>query len=130
MGQDIFVTTINCMDGRIQVPVLKYMSETYNANFVDNITETGPNGILAANQNNPLLHNLKRRLHISVNLHGSRVISIVGHHDCAGNTVDYPTQIEHIKMSIKTLKSWNLNVDEIIGLWVNENWQISLISIE
>lgn len=38
-----FVTAINCMDGRVQEPVIKWMKEKYNATYVDMITEAGPN---------------------------------------------------------------------------------------
>lgn len=127
MKKDIFVTVINCMDGRIQEAVIKYMSEKYDVNYVDNITEPGPNKILAMNEDKELLNSIKRKLDISINTHGSKVISIVGHHDCAGNLVDHETQIEDIKKSINLLQSWDLDVDEIIGLWVDENWKVHQI---
>ncbi len=124
MKKDIFVTVINCMDGRIQEAVIKYMSEKYDVNYIDNITEPGPNKVLATNEDAELLNSIKRKLDISINIHGSRVISVVGHYDCAGNRVDYETQIKDIKKSIDLLQSWDLEVDEIIGLWVDENWKV------
>jgi len=40
----IFCTAVNCMDGRVQLPVINYLKERFSANYVDMITEPGPNG--------------------------------------------------------------------------------------
>ena len=37
-----FFTAINCMDGRVQLPVIKYVQEKFDILFVDMITEPGP----------------------------------------------------------------------------------------
>jgi len=55
-----FITTVNCMDGRVQIPVNKY-----NADYVDTITEAGPNKILAENINEILVNSIKDRLNCS-----------------------------------------------------------------
>ena len=34
-----FVTAINCMDGRVQVPVIEWLKKEYKADDVDMITE-------------------------------------------------------------------------------------------
>ena len=44
-----FFTVINCIDGRIQLPVIQYLQQKYNVEFIDSITEVGPNLILADN---------------------------------------------------------------------------------
>ncbi len=46
-----FCTTINCMDGRVQLPVIKYLQKHFNVDYVDSITEPGPNLILAKQTN-------------------------------------------------------------------------------
>ena len=40
-----FCTVINCMDGRVQLPVIRHMKERFNAEYVDSITEPGPNNL-------------------------------------------------------------------------------------
>ena len=37
-----FCTAVNCMDGRVQRPVHKYMSSFFMADHVDQVTEVGP----------------------------------------------------------------------------------------
>ena len=46
-----FACAINCMDGRVQDAVKNYMKENYGVDYVDMITEPGPNKILADNSN-------------------------------------------------------------------------------
>ena len=90
-----FVTCINCMDGRAQKPVIDYMQKRFGVEYVDMITEPGPNKILSDNNDATLIESLKKRVAISVEKHGSEIIAIVGHFDCAGNPVDERSQKEH-----------------------------------
>lgn len=124
MSEKRFATAINCMDGRTQLPVMEYMKKKFKVDYVDAITEPGPNGILASNKDNVTVESIKRRVGISTGKHGSKNIAIVGHHDCAGNPVDKDTHIMHIRNAMKTVKSWGFNA-EIIGLWVDENWKVN-----
>ena len=121
-----FVTVINCMDGRTQIAVNEYLRDKYNVDFVDTITEPGPNGILAENNDQQAIDSIKKRIDISVNKHGSKHIAIVGHHDCAGNPVDEKTQKEHIISAVKTVESWDYDC-EVVGLWVDDNWKVNLV---
>lgn len=45
MSSKIFATTINCMNGRVQIPVIDYMKSKYGVDYVDMVTEPGPNKI-------------------------------------------------------------------------------------
>ena len=36
-----FCTAVNCMDGRVQLPVTSYLQERFNVEHVDSITEPG-----------------------------------------------------------------------------------------
>ena len=121
-----FVTAINCMDGRVQLPAIEWMMKKYNAKYVDMISEPGPIKILDEDKNSCLVESIKNRIDVSVNKHLSRVIAIIGHYDCAGNPVEKEIQIKQIKNSIKKVSSWNFNA-EIIGLWIDENWEVSEI---
>lgn len=123
MGDMRFATAINCMDGRTQLPVIMYLREKCNVDYVDVVTEAGPVKILADCKDQVLVDSMKRRVEISVTKHRSRCIAIVGHFDCAGNPVSKETQIEQIGKSIKTVLSWNFEA-EILGLWVDENWAV------
>lgn len=119
-----FATAINCMDGRVQIPVIEFIKGKYAVDYVDMITEPGPNKILAENDDKMLIKSIKRRVTISVEIHNSKLIAIVGHYDCAGNPADSETQLNHILSSIDTIESWKFAV-QIIGLWVDENWHVT-----
>lgn len=121
MATKRFVTAINCMDGRVQLPVINWMRKEYGVEYVDMITEPGPVKILAENIPNSLVESLRKRTEISVNKHGSACIAVIGHFDCAGNPVAKEIQMEQIKKSLKTIESWGFPV-KTIGLWVDENW--------
>jgi hypothetical protein len=73
------------MDGRVQLPVIQYLQKRFDVQYVDSITEAGPNLILAKRNNAALVQATLVRLNISMDKHNSVGIAIVGHHDCAGN---------------------------------------------
>ena len=41
MAEGKFATSVSCMDGRIQIPLNKWIKENYSADYVDTITEPG-----------------------------------------------------------------------------------------
>lgn len=118
-----FCTSIHCMDGRIQEPIIQYLKKNYNVSFVDSITEPGPNKIVAEYLNQQTMESIKNRADISIQKHGSTLLAISGHHDCAGNPTNEATQKRQIKKSINYLQGQYPNV-EIIGLWIDENWTV------
>ena len=90
------------------------------------ITKPGPNKILSENKDKNSIESIKGSVKISVEAHKSRLIAVVGHHDCAGNPTDKETQIQHILSAVKTVTVWDFDV-RIIGLWVDENWMVCRI---
>jgi hypothetical protein len=123
MTNRIFGTAVNCMDGRVQIPICNWLRNQYGVDYVDMITEPGPVRFLAEDQDLWVSASIQRRLEISVNRHKSELVAIAGHHDCAGNPVPKETQLKQIVAAIKTVKGWNFKV-RVIGLWVNENWEV------
>ena len=117
-----FACAINCMDGRIQDAVKNYIKEHHGVDYVDMVTEPGPNKILADNADAGAVENIKKRVGISVEHHGANVIAIVGHFGCAGNPVEKDQQVEHLRQAKKTVESFGFPA-EIILLWVGEGWQ-------
>ena len=123
MSKMKFATAINCIDGRVQIPVIEWLRNEYGVNYVDMITEPAPNKMLSKSDENSITKSIKRRIEISVNKHASKLVAIVGHYDCAGNPVEENTQLKQILSAVKSVKSWNFDVT-IIGLWVDENWKV------
>jgi len=35
----------------------------------------------------------------------------------------------HVEKSIQTVRSWNLPLEKIVGVWVNENWKVEIIPL-
>jgi hypothetical protein len=120
---DIRATCLNCMDGRVQLPVLHWIKEQYKVDFVDVITEAGMDAVLA-NQDD--IHEILRSIDISVNINRSIRLFVVGHFDCRGNPVNEETHRTQIVAAVKRLKErWHRH--DINGLWVNNQWQVETI---
>ena len=126
MTEGKFITAVNCMDGRVQLPIINYLRSKYSADFVDMITEPGPVKILAEKSPSVLLESIRDRLAISVEKHGSKILAVVAHHDCAGNPVEKSRQMEQLEKAMATIETWGYSIT-IIGLWVNENWEVEMI---
>lgn len=117
-----FATAINCMDGRVQLPVIEWMKQEFSVEYVDMITEAGPNKVILESPEETLA-SIKAKVAVSYEKHGSQYLAIVGHHDCAGNPVDKSVKVDQIKQAIEVIRSFGYDMT-IIGLYVNENWQV------
>ena len=118
-----FCTAVNCIDGRVQLPVIQYLMERFGARYVDSITEPGPVAILGEEQTDPRAKSIMERIRISIEKHNSRGIAIVAHHNCAGNPVSKDTQMRQLKKSISLTRDAFPGI-EVIGLWVDEEWKV------
>lgn len=119
-----FCTAINCMDGRVQLPVIEYLKRRFKVEFVDVITEPGPNLILARQGNYSRVESIFERIKISVERHHSAGIAIAGHYDCAGNPASKKAQTRHIEDAIARVHGRYIQI-ETIGLWVDQNWEVN-----
>jgi carbonic anhydrase len=119
-----FACAINCMDGRVQDAVKNYMKENYSVDYVDMVTEPGPNKIICNKEecDNAVIDDIKKRVAISVEHHGSKVVAVVGHFGCAGNPVPKEEQIEQLKKCKEAVELFGFPV-EVILLWVDGDWQ-------
>ena len=55
-------TVINCIDGRVQYPVLDYLNKNYDVEFFDAANEVGPLRILTERTDNCRLFSLKEQI--------------------------------------------------------------------
>jgi len=111
------------MDGRTQIPVIEWMKKNYAVDYVDMITEPGVDAIMGENKDVHTIEWIKSKVKISIERHNSRIITIVGHHECAGNPVDMQTHFAQIRSAIRTMSSWKFNV-QVLGVWVGERWTV------
>ena len=122
-------TAINCISGRVQIPVISYIIHTYGVAYVDMITAPGVNKLLAEGLYLTTTELIKKSAEISVNGHGSRLIAIVGHDHCSGNPAEKDVQRKQTLTAVRTVDSWALNA-RVIGLWVDEHLKVSEIQQE
>jgi hypothetical protein len=99
-----FCTVVNCIDGGVQLPVVEFLKQRFQADYVDCITEAAPVRILAGETSHRQVQSITDRVDIFVAKRESKGISVVVHHDCAGNPVDKQKQLEQIDISVKYLK--------------------------
>lgn len=125
-----FATVINCMDGRVQLPVQHFLRERFGVDYVDTITEAGPNLILATQEPVFLADSIVSRLQRSIALRGTlSAIAVVAHHDCGGNPAAKPTQLKQLEQAVDYVRALGHGI-ETIGLWVNERWEVEEISAQ
>jgi len=120
-----FCTVVNCMDGRIQLPVIAWMKERFGARWVDTVTEAGPVRILAGGRESAAAASILGRVDVSVEKHGSRAVAIVAHHDCAGNPASEEEQRDQLRSAVAFLEK-RYPGKEILGLWVDRTWSVTL----
>jgi carbonic anhydrase len=122
-----FVTCLNCMDGRVQKPMIQWLEKNHGAWHVDMITEAGMDGYLVSNEDVP--ESLKYKIDISVNKHGSKDIFVIGHHDCGGHPVDEVTHRQHIIKSVGKIKKLYPGCS-VSGIWISAGWGPEKITLE
>jgi len=118
-----FCTAINCMDGRVQLPVIAYLRQRFQAEFVDVVTGAGPVAVLSDPQRGAAAGELRRCVTVSVERHQSRGVAVVAHHDCAGNPVSADRQQEQLRAVLPPLRERFAGLP-VIGLWVDEDWEV------
>lgn len=111
------------MDGRVQQPVLDYLREFFDAEYVDVVSDAGPVRILSSLPHAGAAESIFERVEISLEKHESKGIAVVAHHDCAGNPLSKAKQLEQLRSSRHFLKDRYPEI-KIIGLWVDDKWSV------
>ena len=122
MSEKSFATSLSCIDGRVQLPMINWIKEKYSVDFVDTITAPGIDKVIFDGN----IESIKRSVIISISNHKSSHIVISGHFGCAGNPVSEEEHFIHIKKSVDIVNSWNLDAD-VVGVWIDENFVPDLI---
>ena len=122
-----FATAINCIDGRAQAPAAEYLKSSFGVDFVDMITEPGPNKVISEGVSLETIESIKERVRLSVERNNSRNIAIVGHYDCKGNPASDEEQKRQLAEAVKVIDSWGFPLDAVIAVWLDENFEPSLV---
>jgi len=121
-----YATALNCIDGRTQIPVTRWLKKNFEVDYVDLITEPGMDKVLSQ-YNWFETERLRENVIVSITAHNSNVVAVVGHYDCAANPVSVNKHFQDIVKSTYMVKSWGLPV-RVIGLWVDEFWYVHVVS--
>lgn len=121
-----FATAINCIDGRVQGPVIEWLKGHLGVDYIDKVTEPGPDKALTQGPSE-VVAKIRQMVQVSITAHGSRAIAITGHHDCAANPVSREEHLWQIQACIGVIASWGFPA-RILGLWVNEWWKVEHVS--
>ncbi len=74
------------------------------------------------------LEALKSKAQVSVNTHGSRIIVIAGHDDCAGNPATPEEHKSQILKAAEKVRAWKLPAEKIIPVLINKDWEIEVVA--
>ena len=117
VNEKSFATSLSCMDGRVQLPMINLIKQKYSVDYVDTITAPGIDKVIFDGN----IESIKKSVIISVSNHKSSHIVISGHFGCAGNPVSDEDHFIHIKKSVEIINSWNLDAD-VVGIWLDEKF--------
>jgi len=121
-----FCTVINCMDGRVQLPVIRYLQDRFEVRYVDSVTEAGPVKSLAQPVDETVSQSILSRVAVS-RTHGSEVVAIIAHDDCAGNPEDETTQRRQLEEAAGFIAGHFADM-LILGLWLSRDWSVSEVT--
>lgn len=127
-----FATVLGCMDGRSVVAIAEFLKREYDVDYPDMITAPGMDLICGTCDESTLDEFKRRVVAISVGHHGSRIVAVAGHEDCAGNPVTPEEHAKEIKDDIEMISKWELPTGiTLLGLWVAPNaegkWEASVL---
>ncbi len=126
MAQGTFGTAISCIDGRVQGPVGAWVKANARVDYVDTVTVPGPDQVLTQGASD-VIAALRRSVEISVNAHGSKIVAVAGHYDCAAFPTDREGHAAAIRAAVNVVRGWGLPV-VVVGLWVNDRWEIEQVA--
>ena len=118
-----FALAITCLDGRVQRPVVDYMRRTYGVDYVDLITEPGPEWALTDPARAGVQAAIQRNARFSIAGHEAELIAVAAHDDCLGNDADAGTRLAQLRAAQQVVTGWDLGVD-VIGLWVHMDGKV------
>jgi carbonic anhydrase len=118
-----FATCLNCIDGRVQLPVINWITTNYDVKYVDMITAPGIDNIIADTDN---IDDILSKITISKKVHSTNQIFIVGHYDCLANPVEVETHTQQIIDSVNRIKDL-YSTCNVIGLWVDSKFKVQVV---
>ena len=99
------------------------MRRMYGVDYVDLITEPGPEWALTDPTRAGVQAAIQRNARFSVHGHDAELIAVTAHDDCLGNDADSGTRLAQLRDAQQVVTGWDLGVD-VIGLWVHMDGRV------
>ncbi|MBQ1047636.1 hypothetical protein KBX50_03915 [Micromonospora sp. C51] len=99
---DQFATLLSCIDGRIQRPLDEWVRRHLDVEYLDTVTEPGPEAVLATTGESRL-DSLLEKVRVSQRAHGSATLVVAAHSDCAGNPVSVAEHHRQLRAGLSRL---------------------------
>jgi len=122
-----FVTAVLCIDGRFRRCLVDWLLTHFGTDYVDLITEPGPDSLLAENPAGSRAVGVRSRLTVSHTAHQPTAIAIAGHDDCAGNPVGPDVHWEQERRAATVLRGWYPELP-ILALHVDSESAVSVVT--
>jgi len=106
--------------------MLRAVKKYCDVEFCDLITEPGPDKVLSENKDEIAIQSIRRGVDLSLKAHKSRMICVVGHHDCVANNSFHEEHKKQLQKSAELLKEWY--PDKIVAaFWIDHHWSVEKI---
>ena len=99
------------------------MRRKYGVDYVDLITEPGPERALTDPTRAGVQTAIHRNARFSVEGHDAELIAVTAHDDCLGNDADSGKRLAQLRAAQQVVTGWDLGVD-VIGLWVHMDGKV------
>ncbi len=124
-----FVAAVLCIDGRFRRCLVEWLTAHFGIDYIDLITEPGPDGLLAQDPEGPRASGIRSRLAVSLAAHQPVAIVIAGHDDCAGNPVEPAIHRTQERRAAAVLRGWYEELP-VLGLHVDSDCAIHVVDDE
>lgn len=121
-----FATSIHCIDGRIQQPLIGFLITTFNIRYIDAITEPAPCKGLSDDSDPASRESILRRVNTSIRAHDTQLLFVSAHYDCAANPVSEAVQLLELNAAAAILGRIYPDM-KIVRLWLNENFSVLVV---
>ena len=103
--------------------MVDYLRRKYGVDYVDLITEPGPERALTDSTRPSVQAAIERNARFSVKGHDAELIAVTAHDDCLGNDADSGTRLAQLRAAQQVVTGWSLGV-EVIPLWVHMDGRV------
>lgn len=122
MSAPTFATAVSCIDGRVQEPLLEWVRLHFGVAYVDVVTEPGADRVMAEGDD-AAYASVLHKVDVSHQSHGSRVLVLAGHHDCAANPGSPEQHERQLEAAVARLAGDRPDMT-IFGVFVDSSWQV------